>query len=59
MVYLPGELTSAQHEFLATLSEHAIVEVILGLTGDAEAVDEHTASELEPACRPPEWSAER
>ena len=42
IVYLPGELTSAQHEFLATLSEHAIVEVILGLTGDAEAVDEHT-----------------
>ena len=42
LVYLPGELTSAQLEFLEALSEHTVVEVILGLTGDADAVDEHT-----------------
>ena len=42
IVYLPTDLTTAQREFLDALSEHAAIEVILGLTGDAEAVDQHT-----------------
>ena len=42
IVYLPADLTRTQREFLDALSEHASVEVLLGLTGDAEVVDQHT-----------------
>ena len=41
IVYLPGDLTSAQHRFLRALSEQTKVEVILGLTGDERSVDRH------------------
>ena len=42
IVYLPGDLNSAGRAFLQALAEHTRVEVILGLTGDVEAVDRYT-----------------
>ena len=42
VVYLPTDLTSAAHRFLAELAKHTDVEVLVGLTGDVEAVDGHT-----------------
>ena len=41
VVYLPTDLTSAAHRFLAELAKHTDVEVLVGLTGDVEAVDRH------------------
>ena len=40
IVYLPGELTPAQTRFLNALERHTDVRVIVGLTGDADAVDD-------------------
>ncbi len=42
VVYLPTDLTSAAHRFLAELAKYTDVEVLVGLTGDVEAVDGHT-----------------
>ena len=42
IVYLPSELPVAQRRFLDELSRYTEVEVVLGLTGDDEAVDAHT-----------------
>ena len=42
VVYLPTDLTSAAHRFLAELAKHTDVVVLVGLTGDVEAVDGHT-----------------
>ncbi len=53
IVYLPADLTTAQREFLDALSGHAAIEVILGLTGDAEAVDEHALQSWDQPPDPP------
>ena len=39
IVYLPGELSAPERRFLDALAEHTSVELIVGLTGDVEAVD--------------------
>lgn len=39
IVYLPGELTPAEKRFLDALQRHTDVRIIVGLNGDAEAVD--------------------
>ncbi len=44
IVYLPGEWTSAQMRFIRALAEKQDVQVILGLSGDAEAVDQPSCS---------------
>ena len=42
VVYLPGPLNFSQRTFLTELAGHTKVEVLIGLTGDREAVDQHT-----------------
>ncbi len=42
IVYLPSELSAAQRDFLRALAAQTEVEVLLGLTGDVEAVDQQT-----------------
>lgn len=44
IVYLPGEWTSAQMEFVHALARAQGTQVIVGLTGDAEMVDQHALS---------------
>ena len=44
IVYLPGEWTSAQMEFIRALAHEQDTQVIVGLTGDAEMVDQHALS---------------
>lgn len=42
VVYLPGQLNPAQRAFLKALAAHTRVETLIGLTGDREAVDQHS-----------------
>ena len=49
IVYLPSELSPSQRDVLHALSRFTDVEVLLGLTGDAESVDHHVIAS---------WSAE-
>ncbi len=44
IVYLPSELNTSQRAFLDELSRQTDVEVLLGLTGDVEAIDRRTLS---------------
>ena len=39
IVYLPGDMTSSERRFLDALERHTGVRVIVGLSGDAESVD--------------------
>lgn len=41
IIYLPGDLTASSRSFLGALAVHTDVEVMLGMTGDPEAVDRH------------------
>ncbi|MDE2988590.1 MAG: PD-(D/E)XK nuclease family protein [Chloroflexota bacterium] len=42
VVYLPGQLNPSQQEFLKELAVQTRVEMLIGLTGDRETVDEHS-----------------
>lgn len=42
MVYLPDNISATHRRFLQALSEETDVNVLLGLTGDIDAVDRHT-----------------
>lgn len=59
IVYLPLDWTSAQTRFLDSLAERQEVEVIIGLSGDAETVDRHVLErwgldpEAHTSARPP------
>lgn len=44
VVYLPGEWTAAQMAFIHALAREQDTQVIVGLTGDAETVDQHALS---------------